>query len=162
MAKKKESIAIKAYFKEASNKKANPELISLLKQKAESYKATLKTEMTKATKVKKAYKAVQVAYFIQIGKLKPPRISTPAAKKRAQKKKLQEYLISKYLDEKEIIDKQQQVYDEAKFANKEAIKLEFRDKIVKTQKIMDKAKAKLDSLTLVFEPVKKVKETYEA
>jgi len=161
LAKKKETISFKAFTKEANNPKANPQLVKLLKDKAAAFKAAVGKMEIETRPIMKDYKKVQVTYFIQIGKLKPPTIITPAAKKRAQKAKVQELMMEKYLDEKETVDKQQQVFDNLIFENKEAKKLGFKDAVLKTQKKMKKAKAKLDKLNEVFLPIKTLRENYE-
>ena len=160
LAKRKEELSFKAWDREANNPKANPEVVEGLKEKVATYKEALKTMKKNLKGVEKDFKKIQVTYWISIGKIKPVKILTPKEKKIAQKKKLAEFLTNKYLDEKEIVDKQKQIYDNAVFENKEAIKLEFKDKIEKTKKVMDKAKEKLNALNAVFAPIKKLKTSY--
>jgi hypothetical protein len=70
-------------------------------------------------------------------------------------------LLVQYLREKAVVNSQKLLYEDAVYENKEAKKLDYKEKIDSTAKLIDSRKAKLDELEAIFKPFKELKENFD-
>lgn len=70
-------------------------------------------------------------------------------------------LLVQYLKEKAVVNSQKLLYEDAVYENKEAKKLDYKEKIESTAKLIETRKAKLDELEAIFKPFKELKENFD-
>jgi hypothetical protein len=149
---------LKPRKKKAKDK--NPKLVEDAKKNLSAAKVALEQFDNEYQKTTEKFKKIEVQYLISIGKIKPPKILTPREKIIARQKKLSKLLDKQYLKEKAIVDAVKMKYEDAVYENKEAKKLDYKEKIDKTAALMTKRKAKLDGLMVIFKPIQDLKDNF--
>jgi hypothetical protein len=141
--------------------KRDTEKIADAKKNYDANKMALVALAKELKKTEAKYKKKEVAYLISIGKIKAPKILTPKEKKIAQQAALAKMLLVQYLREKAVVNSQKLLYEDAVYENKEAKKLDYKEKIDSTAKLIESRKAKLDELEAIFKPFKELKENFD-